>query len=113
MHEFSLCDGILKQVARANQNNLANIDEIIIDIGKLANIDVRSLCFWFPVVAKNISCSQIKLTVNQIDGLALCNTCMCQFNLNNLYEPCPKCHEFGNYSIINGQELLVKLYKLI
>ena len=106
MHEFSLCDGIIKQVAKANQNNLDNVDEVIIEIGALANVDTQSLCFWFPVVAKNMSCSHIKLTVDQVGGLALCKSCKCQFNLSNLYEQCPECHEFGNYDLIQGQELL-------
>lgn len=113
VHEFSLCEGILKQVAKANSNQLVNIDEVIVEIGGLANVDIDSLCFWFPVVAKNMFCPQIKLLVNQIDGLAQCENCQHQFKLKNLATKCLQCNEFGHFTIIQGQELLVKSFRLI
>lgn len=112
MHEFSLCQGIIKQILAANHNDLSNISEIIVDIGEFAGVDITSLCFWFPVVAKDASSSNIKLRVNRIAGLAKCEKCMNEFSLVNLYTPCPKCNEFGNYALIQGKELLIKYYIL-
>lgn len=112
MHEFSLCEAILKQVAKANNDSLTNVAEVILEIGKLANVDIESLCFWFPVVVKNKINTEITLHVTQTDGVARCNNCSHQFMLNNLYEQCSVCKEFGNYTLVSGQQLLIKSFKL-
>lgn len=112
MHEFSLCQGIIKQVLAANHNNLSNVSEVIVDIGEFAGVDIASLCFWFPVVAKDASAPEMKLRVNTIAGVAKCEKCMNEFSVINLYSPCPKCNEFGSYALIHGNELLIKSYVL-
>lgn len=112
MHEFSLCQGIIKEISKANRDTLKNINEVIVEIGDLANVDIASLCFWFPVVAKNAGYQDIKLTVSRIAGLVKCMNCLYEFNLSNLYEPCPNCNKFGNYNIIQGNELMVKSYSI-
>lgn len=112
MHEFSLCEGIIKQIALANQSNLSDIEGVVVEIGALANVDIESLCFWFPIVAATEHAQQIKLTVNRIKGLALCNNCQNQFELNNFYDQCSKCGEFANYTLISGSELIVKSFIL-
>ena len=112
MHEFSLCEGILKQVAKANQNNLTNVEYINIEIGKLAGVDTQSLLFWFPVVAKKLSCEHVQLAITEPEGIALCNTCAQQFEIHNLYDACPHCYTFGNYEILHGRELMVKSFTL-
>lgn len=113
MHEFSLCEGILKQVSRANKNTLNNITQINLEIGKLAGVDLDSLLFWFPVVTEKLLCPQIKLKVNNLDGKAICKQCQQEFNIINLYDPCPNCNAFGNYRIISGRELLVKSFEIV
>jgi hydrogenase nickel incorporation protein HypA/HybF len=111
MHEFSLCTAIIDQVARANKMNLSNVEEIILEIGELSCVDIESLSFWFAVVSKNAKGGQpIKLAIQAVSGQAKCNKCMGLFHLITLYEPCPKCKECGNYTIISGQELLIKSY---
>lgn len=113
MHEFSLCEGIIKQVSRANNEILDNVSQIKIEIGKLSGVDVESLVFWFPVVAEKLVCGQIQLEVAEIEGLALCAKCNQQFTLINLYDACPHCQSYGDYQILQGRELLVKSFSLI
>lgn len=112
MHEFSLCQGIIKQVAKANHERLDNVAEVSIEVGKLAGVDVESLQFWFPVVAEKMNCTMLKLNLEQVDGLARCNQCTTSFNLLNLYDPCPNCGAFSDYVIEHGRELLVKSFSL-
>jgi hydrogenase nickel incorporation protein HypA/HybF len=113
MHEFYLCEGIVKQVSRANAGVLDNVSQIKIEIGKLSGVDLESLIFWFPVVAEKLACRQIQLEVNEIDGLALCSKCNQQFTLTNLYDACPHCQSYAEYQILQGRELLVKSFSLI
>jgi hydrogenase nickel incorporation protein HypA/HybF len=111
MHEFSLCEGIVKQVSIANNQRLDNVATINLTIGKLAGVDVESLLFWYPVVAKKFNCSAI-LHVDEPDGLVVCNQCSNRFTLINFYDPCPKCGAFADYEIVQGKELLVKSFEL-
>lgn len=111
MHEFSLCQGIIKQVLAANENSLTDVSEIILEVGELANVDIPSLSFWFPVVAKKAEYPNVRLTVNKIAGFAKCGNCQHEFHINKLYSACPACKEFGDYSLIRGNELLVKSYR--
>ncbi len=113
MHEFSLCEGIIHQVSRANNNNLENVEQINLEIGKLAGVDLNSLLFWFPVVAEKLNCKHIKLNVVEPLGIANCKNCTKDFELVNLYDQCPHCNSFGNYEIKQGRELLVKSFNLI
>lgn len=112
MHEFSLCEGIISQVSRANQQNLSNIEQINLEIGKLAGVDLESLLFWFPVVAEKLNCKHIKLVVAEPIGIANCKSCSNDFELINLYDQCPHCNTFGNYEILQGRELIVKSFSL-
>lgn len=112
MHEFSLCEGIIKQVSRANAGVLDNVSQIKIEIGKLSGVDLESLVFWFPVVAEKLACGQVQLEVTEIEGSALCTKCNQQFFLTNLYDACPHCKTYGDYQILQGRELLVKSFSL-
>ncbi len=53
MREFSLCSGILSQVAKANPSGLSRVAVITIEVGELAGVDLDSLCFWFPMVVES------------------------------------------------------------
>ena len=112
MHEFSLCEGIVKQLEQANNGSLNNITSVCLEIGKLANVDIGSLSFWFPVVVKSKYVTQLKLDIHEIEPRAQCKNCLHEFGMLNLYEPCPQCGQFGDYVIIKGQELLIKSFCL-
>lgn len=112
MHEFSLCEGILKQVAKANHGKLDNVATVNLVVGKLAGVDLASLLFWFPVVAEKMHCAQIAIKVDEPDGIGMCNHCGQEFILHNLYDPCANCGTFGDYQIKSGRELLVKSFEL-
>jgi hydrogenase nickel incorporation protein HypA/HybF len=110
MHEFSLCEGIIKQVSRANDQRLDNLEQVTIEVGKLAGVDVDSLCFWFPVVAAKLNCQHLKLELHEISGKAHCRHCDQDFELINLYDPCSNCNTHGEFDIVQGRELLVKSF---
>lgn len=110
MHEFSLCEGIIKQVVRANHEQTDNLATVTIEVGKLAGVDIESLSFWFPVVAGKLNCPELQLQINEVDGRARCNSCNHDFILQNLYDPCPSCGTFGDYQIMQGREMLIKSF---
>lgn len=110
MHEFSLCKDIISQITKIAKP--VEVDEINLDIGLLANVDIESLKFWFQVVATNMSFLDVKLNINNINGIAICENCNTKFDLNRLYDKCPRCNKYADYKIIQGRELIIKSFKL-
>ena len=110
MHECSLCEGIVKQVIRANHGKTVDLSSVKIEVGKLSGVDLDSLCFWFPVVSGKLNCPELKLEVIETDGVAHCNHCQHDFTLVNLYDACPKCNTHGDFTITSGRELLIKSF---
>ncbi|AUR51172.1 hydrogenase maturation nickel metallochaperone HypA [Aquella oligotrophica] len=108
MHEFSLCEGIIKQVLKQKTILPEDIVSINIAIGELAGVDIDSLQFWFPVVAAKFQLADVKLKIDIIPARVICKSCNTEFHLQKLFDPCPVCSAYANYDFLSGRELLVK-----
>ena len=108
MHEFSLCEGIIKQVLKQKIILPEDIASINITIGELAGVDIDSLQFWFPVVAAKLQLADVKLNIDIIPARVICKSCNTEFHLQKLFDPCPICNSYANYDFLSGRELLVK-----
>lgn len=108
MHEFSLCEGIIRQVTAAQPHKKQQIKTVNVAIGELAGVDIDSLKFWFPVVAKKMNLPNLNLVIETIKSVVKCQSCNHQFRLKNYLTPCPKCNAYANYTFICGRELIVK-----
>lgn len=108
MHEFSLCEGIIKQVLKQKTIQPEDIACINIAIGELAGVDIDSLQFWFPVVAAKLQLADVRLNIDIIQARVICKSCNAEFHLQKLFDPCPVCNTYANYDFLSGRELLVK-----
>jgi len=107
MHEFSLCEGIITQVKVARPQDADKVNLVKVLIGELAGVDISSLKFWFPVVARKMDVPQLLLSVIPIVARACCNNCQHTFRLQAYYQECPSCGNYANFAIIQGKELMV------
>lgn len=108
MHEFSLCEGIIKQVLKQKTIPPEDIASINVAIGELAGVDIDSLQFWFPVVAAKLQLADVRLNIDIIQARVICKSCNAEFHLQKLFDPCPVCNTYANYDFLSGRELLVK-----
>lgn len=108
MHEFSLCEGIIRESLRQKSILPEDILSINVAIGELAGVDIDSLQFWFPVVANKLQLPDVKLNVDIIPARVICKSCSAEFHLQKLFDPCPICNTYANYDFLSGRELLVK-----
>lgn len=108
MHELSIVMSIV-EIAReqAIKANAKNIEEIELDIGTLAGVELDALEFAWPEGVRSSMLENAKRKINRIEGRACCSDCNNMFTIENYYDACPEC---GSHliSITQGRELRVR-----
>ncbi len=110
MHELSLAINIVETVQEvAIQEKLTSIFEIEMEVGDLSGVIVEALEFAMEEAVKNTIIEKAKRTIIKVSAIAKCNECNTEYNLDDVFTPCPNCASFNN-EIIAGREF--KLYKI-
>lgn len=108
MHELSVAMGIVKiaeiETAKANAKEVTLIE---LEIGTLAGIEFDSLDFVWPSAVKDTVLEHAKKKVHIIKAKGKCLDCDLVFDIDHLYDSCPKCNSFMK-GILQGKELRVK-----
>lgn len=108
MHELSIAMSIVEIAEEnINQANLSKVTEIELDVGELSGVVFDALEFAMVEAVKDTVLQNAVRKINRIPGKARCNECGFEFELEDIYTPCPKCASFDN-EIIKGKELKVK-----
>ena len=112
MHELSVALGIVKiaeiETARANAEEVELIE---LEIGTLAGIEFESLDFVWPSAVKDTVLEHAIKKINIIKGKGKCLDCDAVFEIDHLYDACPKCDSFLK-SILQGKELRIKVMEV-
>ena len=107
MHEFAICQGLIRQVeAIARQNNAQFVTSIALRIGPLAGVDATLLQHAFTVASAEGMTKGTKLQIECSPILIYCRACDKESTAspNNLI--CAGC---GNWhtELLQGNELLL------
>ena len=108
MHELSVVMSIVETATeKVRENNAASVESIDLVIGALAGIDSHSLDFAWDVGVKNSVLEGAQRNVISVPGKAKCSGCDYEFEIKEIFDPCPKC---GDYliQVLQGKELLIK-----
>lgn len=108
MHEISLCQAII-DTANKQLKNLPNavVVSLHLSIGALVPVDLDSLLFCFPLVAKESQFSQAKLVITTVAANSFCKNCLKYFAIQQRGSSCPNCEGY-HYQVLNGEEFLLK-----
>jgi len=108
MHEFSIAMSIIEIAeAEAKKANATAINELVLDIGTLAGIEFYALDTAMEMAVKNTQLENAKIKINKIRARAHCSDCGEEFDIENVFDPCPKCG--GLYhELLCGKELQIK-----
>lgn len=108
MHELSIAMSIV-EIAKENaqQANKKTITEIELEVGNLSGVVYEALEFAMEEAVKNTLLENASIKVIKIKGIARCSSCSHEFDVDDIFTPCPKCQSFQN-EIIQGKELKVK-----
>lgn len=115
MHELAMAQGIINAVIEtAENNNAIEVNEVVIEIGRLAMINPEQLKFMLDVLVEDTIVDGAKITTFEIPVEIKCSKCGYEgeADLDDLdhYAPiieCPEC-ENKRISILNGKECIVK-----
>ena len=90
-----------------NENDTVAIDELELEIGRLAGVELHTLDFALESAVKGSLLEHASIVRHIIDGEGMCTGCGQTFPMETLFTPCPAC---GSYcvKIIKGKELRVK-----
>lgn len=113
MHELSIVMSIVDIAqSQAQQAHAQAIEEIELDIGTLAGVELDALEFAWPQGVKNTMLENAVKKINRIEGLASCSDCNNKFTIENYYDACPEC---GGHliHILKGRELRVRSLVII
>jgi len=76
MHEFSICQQMIRQVKDiARQNQAASVEQIKLQIGPLSGVDVSLLKHAFPFAAKQTIAENSQLLIEELPVIIQCNQC--------------------------------------
>ena len=108
MHELSIVMSII-DIAESHARKAGShaIEEVELDIGELSGVEMSSFDFAWQQATRHSLLEGARRQVNRIPGKARCMDCSADFNLAQLYEPCPVC---GGHllNIVSGKELRVR-----
>lgn len=108
MHEFSIAISIIEIAeAEAKKANSKGIKELVLDVGTMAGIEFFALDAAMEMAVKNTLLEKAKLTVNKIQAKARCTECKTEFDISQVYDPCPKCESLY-HELLGGKELQIK-----
>lgn len=108
MHELSIALGIVdlaeKEAAKAGADEIFVIE---LEVGTVSGIMMDALDFAWPVATKGTLLENAERIIHFVKGKARCSQCGEVFEIETLYDPCPKCNGYFK-DILQGKELRIK-----
>lgn len=113
MHELSIALGIVKiaedETSKAKAKQVTKIE---LEIGTLSGIELDALNFVWESAVENSVLEKAEKKIIVIEGKGKCIDCDTEFEMENIYDCCPKCG--SNFKgILKGKELKVKSLEVI
>lgn len=108
MHEMSLCEGIVQVLEDQSQvQDYRRVKTVWLEIGALAGVEIPALEFCFDVVCRGTLAEGSRLEIVSLPATAWCMQCAEEVELNERYQPCPRC---GGYQlqVTAGDEMRIK-----
>ncbi|MDU1906189.1 MAG: hydrogenase maturation nickel metallochaperone HypA [Dysgonomonas sp.] len=108
MHELSIALSIVDLAEQqARQNNASEIEELELEIGNLAGVELQTLMFALESSVKGTMLENARIVRHDVIGEGRCGDCEHIFPLSTFFEACPQC---GSYciNVLKGKELRVK-----
>ncbi len=108
MHELSIAMGIIKIAEEETKKaNKTKVELIELEIGSLAGVELESLNYVWATATKGTVLEKAELEIDYKIAQARCLECKTLYEMEKVYDSCPKCNSFFK-EIIQGKELRVK-----
>lgn len=108
MHEFSIAVNIVDiAIEHAEKANAKIVNEIELEIGALSGVVYDAMETAMQSAIKDTLLNDAEIKIIQLPGKGKCVECKKEFDLDNLFDPCPHCGTFSP-KVISGKELRIK-----
>lgn len=108
MHEMSIAEGIVQLLEeQAVAQRFSRVRAVWLEIGALAAVDPRALCFCFEAVTRGSLAEGARLEIIERPGRAWCPGCNADVAISQRYEACPRCAGH-RLRITQGEELRIR-----
>ena len=108
MHEMSLAESIIQLIEEAAvKEKFSRVKTVYLEIGKLSHVEAEAMQFCFDSVSEQTLAEGAILKIISVAGRGHCKKCEKDVEINQLYDPCPLCDNFG-VTPIAGTEMRVK-----
>lgn len=108
MHESAIALSIVRLAEQnARDNGADEIEELELEIGSLAGIELSSLDFALNSAVKGSMLDNARIIRHDIQAEGRCGDCGTVFPVEALFTPCSRCGSYG-VSILKGKELRIK-----
>ena len=108
MHEFSIAMSIIDIAeAEAAKVKATSVKELVLDVGTMSGIEFYALDTAMEMAVKDTILEKAKITVNKIPARAKCTECGYEFDIEQVYDQCPKCNSLY-HELLSGKELQIK-----
>lgn len=108
MHELSIAQSIVELAElQAKEHHATEIEELELEIGTLAGVEIQSLDFALQSSVKGTMLNKAKVVRHDIEAEGRCGDCGNVFPVDTLFSPCPHCKSYC-VKIIKGKELRIK-----
>jgi len=108
MHELSIVLSIVDIAEKEVKKHEADsVERIELDIGKLSGIEPHALEFAWEYGVNDSVLAHAEKVINYIPGKAICMDCGHEFEVEQVYDECPKCKSYMK-DFRSGRELHVR-----
>jgi hydrogenase nickel incorporation protein HypA/HybF len=112
MHELSVCQGLLDQVARvAAAHGAAGVKNIVLRIGPLSGVVPSLLAQAFPLARAGTVATDAALTIEELPVRVRCDACGAETEARPNRLLCGECGDWRT-QLIGGDELLLARVEL-
>lgn len=91
----------------ARSQGFVRVSRVVLEIGKLAGVEVEALRFAFDVSSAGTVAEGAELEIEQPDGLARCQLCLETTPVRSFRGRCPRCGG-DQMRVISGKEMRIK-----
>lgn len=108
MHELSIALGIVDIAEKETKKAKAQkVDSIELIIGTLSGVEPEALEFVWQVAVQETVLAEAEKHIEYIQAQAKCLECETIFQVQNIYDACPKCNSYFK-DVFQGNELKIK-----
>ncbi len=108
MHEIGVVTAMVNTVVHyCEENQVAQVAEIVVQIGELSLVLPEYVEQLYPMVADGTMLQDTELIIETVPGMAICEDCDDVFNVIQHEGVCPSCGS-RNKTVLSGRDFSIK-----